>query len=89
MILWSGYDFARRGRHRCVHEASGQRLARDAGTDYESGKKIVMDGLGGILLGHPARPDEVASLIAVLASDRAGAITGSVHIIDGGTVPTV
>lgn len=66
-----------------------ERLAKKAGTDYEGGKKIIMDGLGGIPLGRPARPDEVASLIAFLASDRAGAITGSEHIIDGGTVPTV
>ncbi len=66
-----------------------ERLAKEAGTDYAGGKKIIMDGLGGIPLGRPARPDEVASLIAFLASDRAGAITGSEHIIDGGTVPTV
>lgn len=65
-----------------------QRLAEQAGTDYEGGKKIIMDGLGGIPLGRPARPDEVASLIAFLASDRAAAITGTEYIIDGGTVPT-
>ncbi|WP_103718255.1 SDR family oxidoreductase [Bosea psychrotolerans] len=66
-----------------------ERLAEKAGTDYEGGKKIIMDGLGGIPLGRPAQPEEVASLIAFLASDRAGAITGSEHIIDGGTIPTV
>lgn len=66
-----------------------QRLAEQAGTDYEGGKKIIMDGLGGIPLGRPAKPDEVASLIAFLASDRAAAITGTEYLIDGGTVPTV
>jgi NAD(P)-dependent dehydrogenase (short-subunit alcohol dehydrogenase family) len=66
-----------------------ERLAEQAGTDYEGGKKIIMDGLGGIPLGRPAKPEEVASLIAFLASDRASAITGSEHVIDGGTVPTV
>jgi NAD(P)-dependent dehydrogenase (short-subunit alcohol dehydrogenase family) len=65
-----------------------QRLAEQAGTDYEGGRKIIMDGLGGIPLGRPARPDEVASLIAFLASDRAAAITGTEYVIDGGTVPT-
>ncbi|WP_018389271.1 SDR family oxidoreductase [Ancylobacter sp. FA202] len=65
-----------------------QRLADQAGTDYEGGKRIIMDGLGGIPLGRPAKPDEVASLIAFLASDRAASITGTEYIIDGGTVPT-
>jgi NAD(P)-dependent dehydrogenase (short-subunit alcohol dehydrogenase family) len=65
-----------------------QRLAEQAGTDYEGGKRIVMDALGGIPLGRPAKPEEVASLIAFLASDRAAAITGTEYIIDGGTVPT-
>lgn len=65
-----------------------ERLAAEAGTDYEGGKAIIMQSLGGIPLGRPAKPSEVADLIAFLASPRAGAITGSEHLIDGGTVPT-
>lgn len=65
-----------------------QRLAEQAGTDYEGGKKIIMDGLGGIPLGRPAKPEEIGNLIAFLASDRAAAITGTEYVIDGGTVPT-
>lgn len=65
-----------------------ERLALEAGTDYAGGRKIVMDSLGGIPIGRPAKPAEVASLIAFLASDRAAAITGSEHVIDGGTIPT-
>lgn len=68
--------------------ALAERLAKDAGTDYEGGKKIIMDSLGGIPLGRPAKPCEVADLIAFLASPRAGAISGTEYVIDGGTVPT-
>ncbi|MDX3885742.1 MAG: SDR family oxidoreductase [Sphingomonas sp.] len=68
--------------------ALAERLAADAGTDYEGGKRIIMNALGGIPLGRPARPREVADLIAFLASPKAGAITGAEYVIDGGTVPT-
>jgi NAD(P)-dependent dehydrogenase (short-subunit alcohol dehydrogenase family) len=65
-----------------------ERLAKQAGSDLEGGKRIIMEGLGGIPLGRPAKPGEVADLIAFLASDRAASITGAEFTIDGGTVPT-
>jgi NAD(P)-dependent dehydrogenase (short-subunit alcohol dehydrogenase family) len=68
--------------------ALAKRLAADAGTDYEGGKHIIMASLGGIPLGRPAKPQEVADLIAFVVSPRAGAITGTEFVIDGGTVPT-
>ncbi|MGU3400193.1 SDR family oxidoreductase [Brucellaceae bacterium D45D] len=69
--------------------ALAERLAAEAGTDYEGGKRIIMDALGGIPLGRPATPQEVADLIVFTASPRAGSITGAELVIDGGTVPTV
>ena len=66
-----------------------ERLAEEAGTDYEGGKSIIMKSLGGIPLGRPARPHEVADLVAFLVSPRAAAISGTEYVIDGGTVPTV
>lgn len=47
-----------------------------------------MKALGGIPLGRPAKPEEVADLIAFLVSSRAAAITDAEYVIDGGTVPT-
>jgi NAD(P)-dependent dehydrogenase (short-subunit alcohol dehydrogenase family) len=66
-----------------------ERLAAQEGLDYAGSQKIIMDSLGGIPIGRPSKPEEVANLIAFLASNRAGSITGTEYIIDGGTVPTV
>ena len=69
--------------------AMAGRLAAEAGTDYEAGKQIIMKSLGGIPLGRPAQPNEVADLVMFLVSPRAASITGTEYVIDGGTVPTV
>jgi NAD(P)-dependent dehydrogenase (short-subunit alcohol dehydrogenase family) len=66
-----------------------ERVATHAGTDYEGGKQLIMRELGGIPLGRPAKPGEVADLIAFLVSPRAASISGTEYTIDGGTVPTV
>lgn len=65
-----------------------ERLASESGVSVEEGKQQIMQSLGGIPIGRPSTPDEVASLIAFLASDRAGSITGAEYVIDGGTIPT-
>jgi NAD(P)-dependent dehydrogenase (short-subunit alcohol dehydrogenase family) len=65
------------------------RLAAKAGTDVTAAKEGLMSSLGGIPLGRPNRPDEVAELIAFLSSDRAASVLGSEYVIDGGNIPTV
>jgi NAD(P)-dependent dehydrogenase (short-subunit alcohol dehydrogenase family) len=66
-----------------------ERLAEYAGTDLDTARQGLMDSLGGIPMGRPGRPEEVAELIAFLVSDRASYINGTEYVIDGGTIPTV
>lgn len=70
-------------------EAAVELAKRLGGTNgTKEGKRIIMNSLGGIPLGRPSTPEEVANLIAFLASERAASITGAEFVIDGGTVPT-
>ncbi|MFY0526566.1 SDR family oxidoreductase [Archangium gephyra] len=64
-----------------------ERVSREAGVDQEGGRKLIMESLGGIPLGRPCSPREVAELIGFLVSPRASAITGTEYVIDGGTIP--
>ncbi len=65
------------------------RLAEQDGTDERTARQRLMDSLGGIPIGRPGRPEEVAELVAFLVSARAAAIHGSEYVIDGGTIPAV
>lgn len=65
-----------------------RRLAAEHGVSVAEGRRMIMQSLGGVPIGRPSQPEEVASLIAFLSSDRAATITGTEYVIDGGTVPT-
>lgn len=65
------------------------RLAESGGTDEATARQGIMDALGGIPIGRPAWPEEIAELAAFLVSDRAASIHGAEYVIDGGTIPTV
>ena len=66
-----------------------ERLSKQSGTDMETSRQELMKSLGGIPIGRPGRPEEVAELVAFLVSDRALSINGSEYVIDGGTIPAV
>ncbi|WP_339877481.1 SDR family oxidoreductase [uncultured Algoriphagus sp.] len=64
-------------------------IARNANSTVEEAQQGVMDALGGIPYGRPAEPEEVAELVGFLVSPRAGYLSGTEYVIDGGTVPTI
>jgi NAD(P)-dependent dehydrogenase (short-subunit alcohol dehydrogenase family) len=70
-------------------EAMIRRIAEDRSITETAARQMLMDSLGGIPLGRPAHPDEVAELVAFVASNRAASMHGGEYVIDGGTIPTV
>lgn len=65
------------------------RIAESSDITKEEATKSVMDALGGIPIGRPAQPEEIAELVGFLVSPRAVYLTGTEFVIDGGTIPTI
>jgi NAD(P)-dependent dehydrogenase (short-subunit alcohol dehydrogenase family) len=63
-------------------------VAKDTGVDAETARKTIIAGLGGFATGRFTTPEEVATLITFLASDRTANITGVNYLIDGGLIKT-
>ena len=63
-------------------------ISKGSGISEDAARQRIMDMLGGIPLGRPGRPEEVAELVSFLASDRGGFVSGADYVIDGGTIPT-
>ena len=63
-------------------------ITRGSGISEDAARQRIMDMLGGIPIGRTGRPEEVAELVAFLASDRGAFISGADYILDGGTIPT-
>lgn len=65
------------------------RIAESNDISEEEAERSVMNALGGIPVGRPAKPEEVAELVGFLVSARANYLTGAEYVIDGGTIPTI
>ena len=63
-------------------------VAKATGVDADTARKTIIAGIGGFATGRFTTPEEVAALVAFLASDRAGNITGVNYLIDGGLIKT-
>lgn len=61
-------------------------IARAGGGEAEA---VAQQAAAGMLTGRFTRPEEVADLVVLLASDRAGNVTGTDVVIDGGLITTL
>ena len=65
-------------------------IAEAAGTDRDGAMKIAAAGWGGLALDNFfTEPEEVATLVVMLASERLGNVTGSTYVTDGGLLKTI
>ena len=63
-------------------------VAAATGVDADTARQTVIEGIGGFATGRFTTPEEVATLVAILASDRTGNVTGANYVIDGGLIKT-
>jgi NAD(P)-dependent dehydrogenase (short-subunit alcohol dehydrogenase family) len=63
-------------------------VAKATGVDADTARESIVAGMGGFATGRFTTPDEVAALVAFLASERAANITGANYVIDGGLIKT-
>jgi NAD(P)-dependent dehydrogenase (short-subunit alcohol dehydrogenase family) len=63
-------------------------VAKASGTDVASAREQIVAGMGGFPTGRFTTPEEVATLVVMLASERTANVTGSEYVIDGGLIKT-
>jgi NAD(P)-dependent dehydrogenase (short-subunit alcohol dehydrogenase family) len=63
-------------------------VGKMTGVDPETAKRNVIASIGGMPTGRFTTPEEVATLVVLLASPRTANVTGSNYVIDGGLIKT-
>jgi NAD(P)-dependent dehydrogenase (short-subunit alcohol dehydrogenase family) len=63
-------------------------VAQATGVDVDSAREAVVASIGGFATGRFTTPEEVATLVTLLASERLGNVTGVNYVIDGGLIKT-
>jgi NAD(P)-dependent dehydrogenase (short-subunit alcohol dehydrogenase family) len=66
-----------------------QTVARLTGVDAATARDKVVASIGGFATGRFTTPEEVATLVVMLASDRTANVTGTNFVIDGGLIKTI
>jgi NAD(P)-dependent dehydrogenase (short-subunit alcohol dehydrogenase family) len=64
-------------------------VGKAMGVDADTARKKVIESIGGFATGRFTTPEEVATLVVMLASGRTGNVTGSNYVIDGGLIKTL
>lgn len=59
-------------------------IAKSAGLSFDEARDRIISEGGGFSTGRFTEPEEVADLVLLLASNRAGNVTGADFLIDGG-----
>ena len=63
-------------------------VADATGVDADTARATVIAGIGGFATGRFTTPEEVATLVVMLASERTANVTGANYVIDGGLIKT-
>ncbi|MGC4091626.1 MAG: SDR family oxidoreductase [Polyangiaceae bacterium] len=66
-----------------------QTVGKAMGVDPQTARDKVIASIGGLATGRFTTPEEVATLVTMLASPRTANVTGSNYVIDGGLIKTL